>query len=138
MTVDAQCYFFYSLDSLPDSTNEASKLRGNGITYRVRDVNGGCSFPNSKPISSPSRIIPEPTFGASINFLSGPIEFGRKEEHFHKQTFSWSPTGKARGTSMTYPPTPMGAETLRRKCRGFGGLSASSGIRRSINPRAQE
>jgi xanthine dehydrogenase YagS FAD-binding subunit len=24
MKVDAQCYFFYSLDSLPDSTNEAS------------------------------------------------------------------------------------------------------------------
>jgi hypothetical protein len=50
----------------------------------------------------------------------------------------WSPTGKARGTSITYPPTPMGAEKLRRKCQGFGGLSASSGIRRSINPGAQE
>jgi hypothetical protein len=25
----------------------------------------------------------------------------------------WSPTGKARGTSMKYPPTPLGAEALR-------------------------
>ena len=25
----------------------------------------------------------------------------------------WSPTGEARGTSMKYPPTPIGAETLR-------------------------
>jgi hypothetical protein len=27
--------------------------------------------------------------------------------------FQWSPTGKARGTSTKYPPTPMDAETLR-------------------------
>ena len=27
--------------------------------------------------------------------------------------FQWSPTGKARGTSMKYPPTPLGAEALR-------------------------
>jgi hypothetical protein len=26
----------------------------------------------------------------------------------------WSPTGKVRGTSVKYPPTPMGAEALRR------------------------
>jgi hypothetical protein len=39
---------------------------------------------------------------------------------------------------MTYPPMPMGAETLQRRCKGFGGLSASSGIRRSINLGAQE
>ena len=26
---------------------------------------------------------------------------------------SWSPTGKARGTSIKYPPTPLGAEALR-------------------------
>ena len=25
----------------------------------------------------------------------------------------WSPTGKARGTSIEYPPTPLGAEALR-------------------------
>jgi len=28
--------------------------------------------------------------------------------------FLWSPTGKARGTSIEYPPTPLGAEALRR------------------------
>ncbi len=40
---------------------------------------------------------------------------------------------------MKYPPTPVGAETLRcASTRGFGGLSASSEIRRSINPKAQE
>lgn len=27
--------------------------------------------------------------------------------------FEWSLTGKARGTSLTYPPTPLGAEALR-------------------------
>ena len=27
--------------------------------------------------------------------------------------WSWSPTGRARGTSMRYPPTPLGAEALR-------------------------
>jgi hypothetical protein len=48
----------------------------------------------------------------------------------------WSPTGKACGTSMKYPPTPIGAETLQCKYPGFGGLSANTGIRRSINPRA--
>jgi len=26
--------------------------------------------------------------------------------------FQWSPTGKARGTSIKYPPTPLGAEAL--------------------------
>ncbi len=26
---------------------------------------------------------------------------------------SWSPTSKARGTSIEYPPTPLGAEALR-------------------------
>jgi hypothetical protein len=55
-----------------------------------------------------------------------------------KLLFKWSPTGKARGTSVTYPPTPISAETLLRKCQGFGGVSASSGIRRSINLGAQE
>ena len=25
----------------------------------------------------------------------------------------WSPTGKARGTSMIYPPTPLGTKTIR-------------------------
>jgi len=30
-----------------------------------------------------------------------------------KILYAWSPTGKARGTSMKYPPTPMDAETLR-------------------------
>jgi hypothetical protein len=25
----------------------------------------------------------------------------------------WSPTGRASGTSMKYPPTPLGAEALR-------------------------
>ena len=28
-------------------------------------------------------------------------------------TCIWSPTGKARGTSMEYPPTPVSAEALR-------------------------
>jgi hypothetical protein len=34
----------------------------------------------------------------------------------------WSPTGKARGTSMKYPPTPVGAETLR-----YASAKASAG-----------
>jgi hypothetical protein len=28
-------------------------------------------------------------------------------------TLQWSLTGRARGTSITYPPTPLGAEALR-------------------------
>jgi hypothetical protein len=35
MTVDAQCYFFYSLDSLPDSTDEASKIHGNNYAVKL-------------------------------------------------------------------------------------------------------
>ena len=34
-------------------------------------------------------------------------------------TGEWSPTGKARGTSMKYPPTPMGAEMLRTQVPGL-------------------
>jgi hypothetical protein len=41
--------------------------------------------------------------------------------------YTWNPTGKARGTSIDNPPTPLGPEALR--CAGTkasGGLSAFS------------
>ena len=60
------------------------------------------------------------------------------------------PHGQARGTSVKYPPKPLGTEGLRlparsrfgegraRKRQGFGGLSTSSGIHRSTNSMAHE
>ena len=50
----------------------------------------------------------------------------------------WSPTGKARGTSVKYPPAPVGDEIFRYASPGFGGVSASSVIRRSICPTARD
>ena len=60
------------------------------------------------------------------------------------------PHGHARGTSMKYPPMPLGAEALRlparsrfgegraRRRQGSGGLSTSGEIRQSINSMAHE
>ena len=46
--------------------------------------------------------------------------------------------GKAHGPSLKYPPAPIGGEAFRYPSQGFGGVSASSGIRRSICPTARE
>jgi hypothetical protein len=34
-------------------------------------------------------------------------------QEMHETQKEWSPAGKARGTSMKYPPTPLDAEALR-------------------------
>ena len=47
--------------------------------------------------------------------------------------FGWSPTGIARGPSMKYPPTPLGAEALRRaSTKASVGHPPISEIRRSM------
>jgi hypothetical protein len=56
----------------------------------------------SKTSEFPLEFIPVKT-GAGMTFLEMAL----------KMNLKWSPTGKARGTSVRYPPTPMGAETLR-------------------------
>jgi hypothetical protein len=49
------------------------------------------------------------------------------------------PHGQARGISMKYPPTPPGrCSASVRKRQGFGGLSAISEIRRSIETSAHD
>ena len=47
----------------------------------------------------------------------------------------WSPTGKAHGTSVKYPPAPSAVKFSSTRAQGFGGVSASSAIRHSINQR---
>ena len=47
-------------------------------------------------------------------YVAKKIRFGEIAEILYKAVCQWTPTGKARGTSIKYPPTPLRAVALRR------------------------
>jgi hypothetical protein len=110
-----------------------------GSFYEVKILEDRVEHLSSKGRTDPS----DHSWGRRKGFP----QFRDRSDSGHRMAGEWSPTGKARGTSLKYPPTPLGAEALRRAsakalaCQRTCSASRSAGyppvrvsdIRRSIS-----